>query len=67
MIDVLLISHLLIQDNEFSLYLSTLGKLRVESVLYFNYFDLLNGRGIFLQLLRYLLDDLYLLLDLYRL
>ena len=64
MVQLLLIPHLLIKDDQFSFDLTALGQLSIEPLLDLNDFDLLDSRGIFLQFLRDLLDHLNLLLDL---
>ena len=61
---MLLIPHLLIQDNQFTLNVSPLGQFIIEFVLNLRNFNFLNGRGIFLQLLRHFLENFYLFLDL---
>ena len=64
MIQVLLIPHLVIKDDQFSFDLAAPGQLSIQPLLDLNDLDLLDGRGIFLQFLRDLLDHLNLLLDL---
>ena len=63
-IQMLLIPHLLIKNDQFPFDLAALGQLSVEPLLDLNDLDLLDGRGIFLQFLRDLQDYLNLLLDL---
>ena len=63
-IQVLLIPHLVIKDDQFSFDLTAPGQLSIQPLLDLNDLDLLDGRGIFLQFLRDLLDHLNLLLDL---
>ena len=65
-IQVLLIPHLVIKDDQFPFDLAAPGQLSIQPLLDLNDLDLLDGRGIFLQLLRDLLDHLNLLLDLQR-
>jgi hypothetical protein len=61
---MLLIPHLLIKYDQFPFDLTALGQLSIEPLLDLNDLNLLDGRGIFLQFLGDLLDNLNLLLDL---
>ena len=64
MFKLLLIAHLLIQNDQFALNGTPLGQLSVELVLNLDGLDLLNLRRVLLQLLRHFLEDLALLLQL---
>ncbi len=61
-VDLFLVAHLLIEDDELAFDVSALGELSVETVLDLRNFNLLDLRGVSLELLTHLLEHLALLL-----
>lgn len=61
-VDLFLVAHLLIEDDELAFDASAFGELSVETVLDLRNFHLLDLRGVPLELLTHLLEHLALLL-----
>lgn len=62
MVDLFLVAHLLIEDDEFAFDVSAFGELSIETVFDLRNFHLLDLRGVSLELLTHFLEYLALLL-----
>lgn len=62
MVDLFLVARLLIQDDKLAFDVSAFGELSIETVLDLRDFDLLDLRGVLLELLTHFLEHLTLLL-----
>lgn len=61
-VDLFLVAYLLIEDDELAFDASAFGELSIETVLDLRNFNLLDLRGVSLELLTHLLEHLALLL-----